>query len=222
MVDLPAVVRCVLFAPVAWLYPSVIAELMGADVDLVRDQCCDLNVSGWLDVVDADPEPLVMLSPDAMQRLGVELGDEDSPTGYVPIEREDDHPRDLPLSEPDQVVDPQPTPLEWDEAREELETYLSELLHWRRSPLPGLIDRVPWPTVLYMGLPGQWSELKPEWGPCVDCRSREARRQATPHYDEQGKPFIPPAPLDRCCLRCMTWGWDRHFRPKEARGRKPA
>lgn len=77
MVEMPdawlPVMNALLDAPVAWRTPAQLAAAIGRGVDETNDLLCDLELAGWLVVWDAEPGPLVTLSPLAAARWGVRL-----------------------------------------------------------------------------------------------------------------------------------------------------
>ena len=77
MVELPdawsRVMNALLEAPVAWRTPAQLAVAIRLGDDEATDLLCDLELAGWLVVRDAEPGPLVTLSPLAAARLRIRL-----------------------------------------------------------------------------------------------------------------------------------------------------
>jgi hypothetical protein len=77
MVELPetwkAIVDVLLRATVAWQTSARIAEALGRDVEETTDLLSQMDEAGWITVWDADPEPFLILSALAAERLHVHL-----------------------------------------------------------------------------------------------------------------------------------------------------
>src|SRR5437868_4537458 len=77
MVELPeawkAIVNTLLKATVAWQTPAEVAEALGRDVEETTDLLCLMDEAGWINVWEAEPGPLILLSALAAERLHVHL-----------------------------------------------------------------------------------------------------------------------------------------------------
>jgi hypothetical protein len=201
MVELPeawkAIVNILLEATIAWQTPATIAEVLGRDVEETTDLLSLMDEAGWIDVWDADPVPLVILSALAAERLHIhliEVGPNEVPRWaragdpLPPLPRARNVSRLEQAAALDLVADARPSPdveAERAESVESLSIRLTCDLSRRGPnetlPSPTLLrgeSLTPWPG------PGRSGQ-----GPCPACGGQPLR----PH---------------EYCLCCDRWGLD--------------